>query len=76
MTTQDFSALYQAGLLDDEGFEQATEFTHWASVYAMKIERERHSGLSLDFEHWEALNDFGAARMRELCTYVASTGID
>ncbi|NJN83699.1 MAG: hypothetical protein HC802_16435 [Caldilineaceae bacterium] len=40
ITSQDFYALYQEGLLDDEGFEQTTEFTRWASAYAMKIERE------------------------------------
>lgn len=40
ITSQDFYALYQEGLLDDEGFEQSMEFTRWASAYAMKIERE------------------------------------
>jgi hypothetical protein len=40
VTSQDFYALYQEGLLDDEGFEQSTEFTRWASAYALKLERE------------------------------------
>ena len=40
VTAQDFYALYQEGLLDDEGFEQSMEFTRWASVYAMKLDRE------------------------------------
>jgi hypothetical protein len=40
VTSQDFYSLYQQGLLDDEGFEQSTEFVHWASAYEMQIERE------------------------------------
>lgn len=40
ITSQDFYSLYQQGLLDDEGFEQSTEFTRWASAYTMKLERE------------------------------------
>ena len=40
VTSQDFYALYREGLLDDEGFEQSTEFTRWASAYALKLERE------------------------------------
>ena len=40
ITSQDFYALYQEGLLDDEGFEQSTEFTRWASAYTMKLDRE------------------------------------
>ena len=40
ITSQDFYSLYQQGLLDDEGFEQSTEFTSWASAYTMKLERE------------------------------------
>ncbi len=40
MTSQDFYARYQQGLLDDEGFEQSTEFVRWASSYTMKLERE------------------------------------
>jgi hypothetical protein len=40
LTSQDFYALYQEGLLDDDGFEQSTEFTRWASAYTMKLERE------------------------------------
>lgn len=40
ITSQDFYTLYQEGLLDDEGFEQSTEFARWASAYGMKVERE------------------------------------
>lgn len=40
ITSQDFYTLYQEGLLDDEGFEQSTEFVRWASAYTMKLERE------------------------------------
>ena len=40
ITSQDFYSLYQQGLLDNEGFEQSTEFTRWASAYEMKLERE------------------------------------
>jgi hypothetical protein len=32
--------LYQQGLLDDEGFEQTTEFARWASAYEMQMERQ------------------------------------
>lgn len=40
ITSQDFYALYQEGLLDDDGFEQSTEFTRWASAYALRLKRE------------------------------------
>ncbi len=40
ITSEDFYTLYQEGLLDDEGYEQSTEFTRWASAYALKLERE------------------------------------
>lgn len=40
ITSVDFYTLYQQGLLDDEGFEQSTEFTRWASAYEMKRKRE------------------------------------
>jgi len=40
ITSHDFYELYQAGLLDDEGFEKTQEFTRWASAYEMKLERE------------------------------------
>jgi hypothetical protein len=40
VTSQDFYELYQQGLLDDEGFEQSTEFVRWASAYEMQVERE------------------------------------
>ncbi len=40
VTSQDFYSLYQRGLLDDEGFEQSTEFVRWASAYEMQMERE------------------------------------
>jgi hypothetical protein len=40
VTSQDFYALYQQGLLDDEGFEQSTEFVRWASAYEMQMKRE------------------------------------
>jgi len=43
ITCSDFYELYQAGLLDDEGFEKTQEFTRWASAYEMKLERSpRH----------------------------------
>ncbi len=40
ITSADFYELYQQGLLDDEGFEQSTEFTRWASAYTLKQKRE------------------------------------
>ncbi len=40
VTSRDFFELYQQGLLDDEGFEQSTEFVRWASAYEIKLERE------------------------------------
>ncbi|MEI2691005.1 MAG: hypothetical protein V9H69_15355 [Anaerolineae bacterium] len=40
ITSEDFYSLYLEGLLDDEGYEQTTEYTRWASAYAMKLERE------------------------------------
>jgi len=40
VTSQDFYELYQQGLLDDEGFEQTTEFVRWAGAYEMLRERE------------------------------------
>ncbi len=40
ITSEDFYSLYQEGLLDDEGYEQTTEYTRWASAYSMKLERE------------------------------------
>lgn len=40
ITSADFYHLYQQGLLDDEGFEQSTEFTRWASAYEIKEKRE------------------------------------
>lgn len=40
ITSRDFYEWYQAGLLDDEGFEKTQEFTRWASAYEMKLERE------------------------------------
>ena len=40
MTSRDFYSLYQQGLLDDEGFEQSTEFVRWASAYEMQMDRE------------------------------------
>ena len=40
ITSEDFYSLYQEGLLDDDGYEQTTEYTRWASAYAMKLERE------------------------------------
>jgi hypothetical protein len=40
VTSQDFYELYQQGSLDDEGFEQSTEFARWASAYEMQLERE------------------------------------
>jgi len=40
ITSADFYDLYQQGLLDDEGFEQSTEFVRWASAYTLKQQRE------------------------------------
>lgn len=40
ITSQDFYDLYRQGLLDDEGFEQSTEFARWASAYEMLMERQ------------------------------------
>jgi hypothetical protein len=40
VTSEDFYSLYQQGLLDDEGFEQSTEFVRWASAYEMQLDRE------------------------------------
>jgi hypothetical protein len=40
VTSHDFYSLYQQGLLDDEGFEQSTEFVRWASAYQMQMDRE------------------------------------
>jgi hypothetical protein len=39
ITSADFYILYEQGLLDDEGFEQSTEFTRWASAYMLKMKR-------------------------------------
>ena len=40
ITSSDFYELYEAGLLDDDGFEKTLEFTRWASAYEIKLERE------------------------------------
>jgi len=40
VTSADFYHLYEQGLLDDEGFEQSTEFARWASAYEIKQRRE------------------------------------
>ena len=40
LTSRDFYELYQQGLLDDDGFEQTTEFVRWASAFEMQRERE------------------------------------
>lgn len=40
VASADFYELYQQGLLDDDGLEQSTEFTRWASAYEMRLERE------------------------------------
>ena len=40
VTSRDFYELYQAGLLDDDGFEKTLEFTRWAGAYEIKLERE------------------------------------
>jgi hypothetical protein len=42
ITSADFYALYQAGLLDDEGFEQSTEFARWASAYTLQLKRDNN----------------------------------
>jgi hypothetical protein len=44
ITSADFHDLYQQGLLDDEGFEQSTEFARWASAYELKLKREAAFG--------------------------------
>ena len=41
VASEDFYELYQQGLLDDDGFESAREFTRWASAHTMKLERAR-----------------------------------
>ncbi len=40
ITSEDFYSLYREGLLDNEGYEQTTEYGRWASAYSMKLERE------------------------------------
>jgi len=40
ITSADFYDLYQQGVLDDEGYEQSTEFARWASAYELKQKRE------------------------------------
>ena len=40
ITSADFYELYGQGLLDDEGFEQSTEYVRWASAYTLKLKRE------------------------------------
>ena len=40
ITSADFLNLYEQGLLDDEGFEQSTEFVRWASACQLKEKRE------------------------------------
>lgn len=40
ITSADFCALYEQGLLDDDGYEQSTEFVRWASAYALQKKRE------------------------------------
>ncbi len=40
ITSADFYELYQAGSLDDDGFDKTQEFSRWASAYEMKLERE------------------------------------
>lgn len=39
VTSGDFYQLYQQGLLDNDGYEQSTEFTRWASAYVLKQKR-------------------------------------
>ncbi len=40
VTSQDFCAFYQHGLLDDEGFEQSAELARWAGAYQTQLDRE------------------------------------
>jgi hypothetical protein len=40
MTSVDFYQRYQQGLLDDDGFEQSTEFVRWASAYELRTKRK------------------------------------
>jgi len=40
ITSADFLKLYEQGLLDDDGFEQSTEFVRWASTCQLKVKRE------------------------------------
>jgi hypothetical protein len=41
VASEDFYELYKQGLLDDDGFEQTSEFARWASAFTMKLEREQ-----------------------------------
>ena len=41
VASMNFYLLYQQGLLDDEGFEQSTEFARWASAYEIWQRRKR-----------------------------------
>lgn len=40
ITSADFYELYRQGLLDDEDFDQSTEYVRWASAYTLKLKRE------------------------------------
>ncbi len=40
ITSVDFYELYRQGLLDDEDFDQSTEYVRWASAYTLKLKRE------------------------------------
>lgn len=50
ITSADFYALYEQGVLDDEGYEQTTEYTRWASAHTLKLKREEaFTSASQDF---------------------------
>jgi len=55
MTSHDFYSQYQAGLLDDEGFEQSQEYARWASAYTMKLAREAMLTGNDQPDDWSAL---------------------
>ena len=59
ITSADFYQLYQQGILDDEGFEQSTEFTRWASSYTLKLKREAASGSVMLSENGVGVNNPG-----------------
>ncbi len=41
IVSADFYKLYCQGFLGDEGFEQSTEYSRWATAYKLKLTREK-----------------------------------